>query len=788
MDLAERIIRDEKNARDAQEAAREKLGEPTYFKPTSDMANGIPTAQLALVDGALRRKATLKAIAEVPFDAMAEVEVAAGTRKSVLWYTNERSQTNEVLAGPDGAIHILAWTHPGIQLALSVPLNQSRELRHSQYALHSVRPLVRARYKRVIPSISGLYEPGGNVHELEELAPRAPRLKAVKLAMTGEQVEAFIARMDGFLLVSGAPGTGKTTVAFQRIRFLFDQQNLRDEAARFVEYGPEATRVFLANKNLIDYSRELLTRELGIPADVVSYVPTFIRDYVDQVWQHKHNARLRVRTISEAETRAREAFFNLCKLKDLRGVWETFELQVNSRLGKAPKADWVGFAKAFESKVGSAARRLAEALSGAQGRVSKDPAGSRIRMDALYARVKSDYESCRKVFSEKERRTFDARFARWLFWVYDPLDAIGSYFREQRYNGSLRIKAGTVELVKADDVIERVFQDWDGGSNHRLLAKSSGGKLARLGRVKPKDFHETPRRQYGPEEESWIAWILRFALPEENDSDDRFREIPLAIPDVNRRLGSRWTHVVIDEAQDLSVQEASLLASFVHAKGALTVSADFRQVVSPVHGMTDAEALKFGLVMWKQDAYMQYPFKKNMRQSREIGRFLVDFYQHTFQEFPAFDAGDRTEGVKPVLYTGDETLFAGLIKQMMAALSRSTKVKTVAVLQINRDLIEMQRLRSALESESVSLAPAGVLTPDAGQLVTTTVEDAKGLEFDVCIVLGLDDVERASLNFSKNRAYVGLSRPTRRLFILCEQYPPLLQKVQKDLFEHRVLR
>lgn len=788
MDLAEQISRDEKNAREAQELARQQLSDPVYFRPTSDMAHGTPAAQLGVVDGAQRRKATLRAISAVPFNAMAEAEVTAVGKRKVLWYANERSQCNEVLNGPEGAIHILAWTHPGFQMALAAALNQEMDLRRSGYALQSVRPLARARFKQVVPSISGLYEPGGKVEEAVEPLRIAPAgLKAVKLAMTSEQVDAFIARMDGFLMVSGAPGTGKTTVAFQRIRFLFDQQGLREEDASAVEYQPELTRVFLANKNLIAYSRELLTNELGVPADVVSYVPDFVHDYVDRVWQNKQNARLRTRKISEAESRSREAFFNLCKLKDLRGVWEAEETQVNSRLRQAPKADWVDHAKEVSSLAGVAAKRLAEALEGAQGRVSKDPAGSRFRMDALYTRVKGVYVSCRALLSEKDRKTFDARFARWLFWVYDPLDAICSYFREHQYEGALRIKAGTVELVKADEVIERILEDWQGGKD-RSAAKSWGGKLMSLVRPEAKGAKDAPSRQYGPEEESWIAWILRFALPEENSPEDRFREMPSAIPDVSHRAEKRWTHVVIDEAQDLSVQEASLLASFVHPKGALTVSADFHQVVSPVHGMTDAEALKFGLPIWNQDAYMQYPFKKNMRQSREIGRFLVDFYQQAFHGFPVFDAADRDEGVKPVLYTGEQALFPSLIKQMAAVLSRSKKVGSMALLQINEDSMAMQRLRGTLEKEGVPLAPAGVLTPGPGQLITTTVESAKGLEFDACVVLGLDDVERASLNFSKNRAYVALSRPTQRLFMLCEQFPPLLRNVQKDLYDHRALR
>jgi hypothetical protein len=50
-------------------------------------------------------------------------------------------------------------------------------------------------------------------------------------------------------------------------------------------------------------------------------------------------------------------------------------------------------------------------------------------------------------------------------------------------------------------------------------------------------------------------------------------------------------------------------------------------------------------------------------------------------------------------------------------------------------------------------------------------------------VLGLDLVERSSLNFALNRAYVAISRPARRLALVCEDFPRLLRKVDSGLFE-----
>ena len=94
----------------------------------------------------------------------------------------------------------------------------------------------------------------------------------------------------------------------------------------------------------------------------------------------------------------------------------------------------------------------------------------------------------------------------------------------------------------------------------------------------------------------------------------------------------------------------------------------------------------------------------------------------------------------------------------------------VAVIHINEDTAAIDRLRAALAGLGVPVTAADAMPTESG-LGVTSAERAKGLEFEACIVLGLEDVERSMLNFAKNRAYVALSRPTRRLFMLWRYRP-----------------
>lgn len=756
MKLDERIARDTANATRVSHAARGKLtrDKGPSFKPTVDIARGVAKPQLEIAGGLAEDARALRVIADDPFHAMLEAEIErAQGRLRVLWYANKGTRANQCLTVDGTTINVLAWTHPGFQKGLTGELEEWIEFNPRGLIITGVRPFARARFTQTAPAVAGLYDPGGRVKG----AVQPPRrevagLKSVKLDMTPEQVEAFIARMDGVVLVTGAPGTGKTTIALQRIRFLFDQQDLRDGSGH-VPYAPALTRVFLSSDNLMSYTRDLLSNELGLPPDLVSHVRKFIESYLDQAWPSRGNARPATRKMPPEVQRARHAMLNLCSVKDLSGVWLALEAQARQRLKDSSAGDWMDVvAKAGSAGVVAA---LAESLADVPRNLAGDPVGSPVRMDQLWSRVRRPYDKCRQAIGEHDRDRFDRAFLNWLFWVFDPVDALRAYFSERQGMAVELIRRGVPELAAPQTVVAEVLADWE-------------------------------KRLYGPEALAWFSWVLRFAIPEEAAQDEGFRGVPRAVPMPAHPSERRWTHVVIDEAQDLSVQEASLLASLVHPRGSLTVSADFRQVVSPVHGMTDGEALKVGLPIWDPKLHTQFPFQRNLRQSREIAQFLGAFYQRAFGEFPQFDAGDRDERVKPQLYVGRATRFPQLIAQMWRTFAATRSLRQVAVIQINENTAAIERLCATLVGLGVPVSATDALPAESG-VVVTSAERAKGLEFEACIVLGLEDVERSMLNFAKNRAYVALSRPTRRLFMLCDTDPILLQNVQRDLYERRSL-
>jgi hypothetical protein len=616
---------------------------------------------------------SLVALVEQPFHAMVDIdfEYDDGREKHFVLYANKNINVPQSFRLPDGrTLNVLSWTHPAVIRGLSAKLDSCTTLDANRYGIGAITTYERAVFDGVLPEILALYEPGGRVPP--SIPPKAQvtqSKKAIKTGMTADQGRAFVATARGVMILTGAPGSGKTTVALQRSRYLINEGNDPDSETPF--YTPRGTRIFLPNRNLIQQSAELIRSELQLPDDAVIHVEDYVARLVDRLWSVKLGARPRQRRLDPLRTKALQAFFGLCQPSYLTKCWQTLESQAAEVLAEAETQEWA----AWSDKTSAFARALKRTatLLGSRPR-AEDPSISPVTLDALYREAGPEYEAARAGLPGQQRDAFDSAVSGFLFTAFDPLTCIRSWFLCRRAEGSLRIDDGTAGEADAAVVMNELGQ-------------------------------ELADRVYGPEALPWIAWLLRFVVPSENQATKRFRAIAGSADDYVVELGP-WSHVIIDEGQDLSVAEASLLASRVHPKGALTVAADYRQVVSPVRGITDGRAFKVGCPIRDRVEDKNFLLTQNKRQSASIAVFLVEAYREIFSEPAPFIPDDQDNpGPLPRLAIQRETEFPGYIRQLMNVFGRSATVGSVALLQVNENEATLVRLRTELERLGVPLVP-----------------------------------------------------------------------------------
>jgi hypothetical protein len=141
LNLEKRVRRDEAAARTVHALAEAALRESKATLEPIDLRTGLTDAQRQRKSWRTDSRRSIESLVDRPFQAM--MEVIAELRgpggvlgeKEQLWYANETSVTNEVLGEGSQKVNVLAWSHPGVQLALSGKLNEYVDISTSGYRL-----------------------------------------------------------------------------------------------------------------------------------------------------------------------------------------------------------------------------------------------------------------------------------------------------------------------------------------------------------------------------------------------------------------------------------------------------------------------------------------------------------------------------------------------------------------------------------------------------------------------------------------------------------------------------
>lgn len=212
-------------------------------------------------------------------------------------------------------------------------------------------------------------------------------------------------------------------------------------------------------------------------------------------------------------------------------------------------------------------------------------------------------------------------------------------------------------------------------------------------------------------------------------------------PWIGSRL-ERLTHIVVDEAQDLSPSHIAVLASQLVGDGTMTLVGDLHQNLNPHAGLRRWEEARLA-------DPMRSVFGVNHRQTRQLGEFLAALHEQLFSEGCPWKPSDRTVG--PLPRAGIARSWSHLARAIATEARywrneiQGDTGATIAVLYDGR--IQPRRLRWLRHELELSLSdqliPVEVAITAAGgeplrrtdRVVIASVRQTKGLEFDAVVIV-----------------------------------------------------
>jgi hypothetical protein len=613
------------------------------------------------------------------------------------------------------------------------------------------------------------------------------------LVLDTDREQDDLTRMEprGLLVIEGPPGTGKSTVAIQRVAFLLNEETQKlFETGSF--FNPESTAIFVRTNSLLR-SMDLQLAELG----------------VDEV-KPKEFIAWRGQQLRRRGLVGERGQFTLRRRKDAEGPTEAWiknsqelMLAFERFLPEGWSQYWNYLATEVEQSLEKAWRvRDAKAWSPPGKAPSRERESDRAEAEKLKKRFIESIVLAAKVAQEASPRSpsigiseFGDQWLRlapsagdltshadpvWLGYAAALLvrfpESLGLARARARWEGhrkseldSLIEECGNLPIALPFGYLLQAFahsahaleavDQLDDPHTYRAAIHEWRERLGEPGR--PGKWSENDQ-----------AMIL---LAIQRGLDDAPEDSPAWA-----RPLERFSHVVIDEAQDFSLAELRVVTSLVAAPWkTVTLAGDLRQAVREDGGIRSWSDLQLHSSTFP-------PLKIGYRAATQLAAFTAGYYRSAFEEAPPFSGpkGPWEGGSVRTLTAAKEEIDDSLVREIVAYRD-AEPTGTVVVFRFPADtrLERFELLQELLEDHGIQsrTSEAGNLL-DPGIVHFSTPEEAKGMDFDaVFIVLddpaSFDEAAGWERRLLRNRLYVGLTRARRALTVLtCERWPEILEE------------
>ncbi len=533
---------------------------------------------------------------------------------------------------------------------------------------------------------------------------RGHTMRDIVATIQSEQDEAIRAPHQGFTMISGGPGTGKTVVALHRAAYLLYSNRRRFESGGVLVVGPSRVFMNYIERVLPSLGEESVTlRSIG---SVASDVVRITGDRVDDAPTAAVKGSLRMGKVLRRLVSEPPQAVPL----ELRVTIKGEVLVLPARVLEQIRTDVLSHHKLNQGRE-AAEKALLQSLW-------------RLRPPEL----------------ELERDEFDdlvtdlAAYKMFLLAWWPAVTAttalarLGDLALVRRLSGSLLSNAECALLSASYAGASGARADWtvaDGALLDELVSQ--------LGPVPVAEEQEV---SLFLDEDSEISEVVTTA-----DRLARVREVdPFELPH------QTYAHILVDEAQDITPMQWRMLRRR-GASASWTIVGDPAQSSWP----DTAEAERAIAEMVGTAPVRRFRMSTNYRSPAEVFDFAA---RVVVQAYPDADLprAVRSTGVEPrLLVAGPDGLAATMINSVVELLAEVEGTVGVICPPVGRDNLAAQ-LRAA------ELA-------DIDRVAVVTSLESKGLEYDGVLVVDPDEIVATSPGGVRS-LYVALTRPTQRLVTL----------------------
>ncbi|MDF9541039.1 UvrD-helicase domain-containing protein [Bacillus cereus] len=219
-------------------------------------------------------------------------------------------------------------------------------------------------------------------------------------------------------------------------------------------------------------------------------------------------------------------------------------------------------------------------------------------------------------------------------------------------------------------------------------------------------------------------------------------------------IGQKFHHVVIDEAQDFSPFQVYVLKE-ITLGNSFTILGDLSQAIYDYQGIEDWNAFK---EVFQETGY--YELTRSYRSTKEIIEFANEIIKNA--EIPVGLATPVFRSGEDVKVIHAENQFTEIVKTVKHL--QNADVKTIAVIGRTEDECRDIYVKLTNAGLTVNVIEANQSKYEGG-ISVVPVYLAKGLEFDVVLLIDVDEEHYKNTKHDAKLLYVGCTRSLHDLWI-----------------------